>query len=210
MRVTSETPIYRITHMSNVPWILNHGLHAQSMGLRDPAFIPIGDPDLIEKRRHRVVVVDPGGTLDDYVTFYFGVHSVMLYAIHTRRVLGVAVTQRDVVYLVSSVERVRDAGARFVFTDRHAYVANAEFFSDLAELKTLDWARIRGRDFRRDPNRPDKLERRAAEFLVHRYLPVSGLIGFGCYDDAVCARIRAEVDQRGLDLRAESRRAWYF
>lgn len=93
--MASDTLIYRITHLANVPWILDNGLHALSTERRDPNFVPIGNPDLIEKRRRRSVEADPGGTLDDYVTFYFGVHSVMLYSIHTRRVVGVDATQRD-------------------------------------------------------------------------------------------------------------------
>lgn len=208
--MATETIIYRITHVANVPWILDNGLYALSTGRWNPNFVPIGNPDLIEKRRHRVIDAGPRGALDDYVTFYFGVRSVMLYNIHTRRVVGVEATQRDVVYLVSSCERVRDAGARFLFSDRHAYVATAEFLTDLAELSRLDWALIRGRDFRREPNRPDKLERRAAEFLVHEHLPITGLLELGCYDEPTCARMRAEVAQRGLHLSVDVRRAWYF
>lgn len=208
--MASETKIYRITHVNNVPWILDNGLHAPSTGRLDPNFVSIGNPDLIEKRKNREVDAGPGGTLHDYVVFYFGVHSVMLYNIHTGRVVGVGATQRDVVYLVSSVERIRDVGARFVFSDRHAYVATAEFFSEPAELRRLDWALIRGRDFRREPNRPDKLERRAAEFLVHRGLPIEGLLELGCYDESTCARIRREVERRELQFDVNVRRGWYF
>ncbi len=205
-----STLVYRITHIANVPWILDNGLHALSTGVRDPNFVPIGNPDLIDKRQYRFVDAGPGGTLDDYVPFYFGTHSAMLYNIHTGRVVGVDATQRDLVYLFSSVERIQDARVPFVFTDRHAYVANAAFLIHLEDLNQLDWELIRGRDFRRDPNRPDKLERRAAEFLVHRHLPVTGILGMACYDEAGCARIGAEIAQRNLDLHVEVRRNWYF
>lgn len=209
-RASRRVLIYRLTHIANVPWILNNGLHALSTGVRDPDFVPIGNPDLIVKRQYRPVGTGPGGTLDDYVPFYFGTHSAMLYNIQTGRVAGVDATQRDLVHLVSSIEQVQNAGVPFVFTDRHAYVANAEFFISVEDLNLLDWDLIRSRDFRRDPNRPDKLERRAAEFLVHQHLPVTGLLGMACYDEATCARIRAEVVQRGLDLHVEVRRTWYF
>lgn len=205
-----RTLIYRITHIVNVPWILDNGLHALSTGHQDPNFVPIGNPDLIDKRQYRLVEAGLRGVLDDYVPFYFGTHSAMLYNIHTGRVVGVDATQRDLVHLVSSVEQIQNAGVPFIFTDRHAYVANAEFFTNVEDLNRLDWDLIRSRDFRRDPNRPDKLERRAAEFLIHRHLPVTGLLGMACYDGATCARIRAEVVQRGFDLHVEARRNWYF
>jgi ssDNA thymidine ADP-ribosyltransferase, DarT len=42
--------IFRITHVRNVPWILDHGLHCQTSKLDDPNFVPIGMQDLIDKR----------------------------------------------------------------------------------------------------------------------------------------------------------------
>jgi hypothetical protein len=39
--------IFRITHVANVPWILDHGLHCRNSTHRDPAFQEIGNPELI-------------------------------------------------------------------------------------------------------------------------------------------------------------------
>lgn len=133
----------------------------------------------------------------------------MLYNIHT----GVGVrqqSQRDIVYLVSTVERVRQAKCDFVFTDRHAYVANAAYFSDPADLARLDWSLIRGRDFRRDPNRPDKMDRRAAEFLVRHRLPVEGLVGIGSFDEPVADTLRSQVAERSMKIPVKAKREWYF
>lgn len=57
--------IFRIIHRDNVPWILEHGLHAATSRVLDPNFKNIGNPDLIGKRAQRVVAVGPGGTLSD-------------------------------------------------------------------------------------------------------------------------------------------------
>ena len=70
--------IFRITHRSNVPWILKNGLHCRSSAIVDPNFTGIGNPELIERRRHRKVDILPGGTLEDYVPFYFTPFSPML------------------------------------------------------------------------------------------------------------------------------------
>jgi len=45
--------IFRITHIRNVPWILEHGLHCRSSPTSDPNFASIGSPDLIAKRSNR-------------------------------------------------------------------------------------------------------------------------------------------------------------
>ena len=42
--------VYRVTHIQNVPWILDHGLHCRTSGVRDPNFVEIGIRELIERR----------------------------------------------------------------------------------------------------------------------------------------------------------------
>ncbi len=54
--------------------------------MRDPNFREIGSPDFIDKRAHRMVPVPPGGTLSDYVPFYFTPWLPMLMNITTGRV----------------------------------------------------------------------------------------------------------------------------
>jgi hypothetical protein len=75
--------IFRITHRDNLPWILDHGLHASNGRILDPNFRNIGNLDLIDKRSYRVVKVGPGGTLSDYVPFYFTPFSIMMFNIYT-------------------------------------------------------------------------------------------------------------------------------
>jgi hypothetical protein len=83
--------IFRITHVSNVAWILANGLHCSNSGHSDPNYVPIGNSEIITRRAARIVPIAPGGTLSDYVPFYFTPYSPMLYNIKTGRV---GVTQR--------------------------------------------------------------------------------------------------------------------
>ncbi len=209
MHVPNPTRIYRITHVNNVPWLLANGLHCANSATKDPGFVQIGLADLIEKRSSRPVPIPPAGTLDDYIPFYFGTHSAMLYNIHTGYRVQ-QVHQRDMVYLVSSVQHLAANNIAFVFTNRHAYVANAHYSSNVADLDGLDWDLINGRDFKRDPNRPDKLDRRAAELLVHRHLPVAALGGIACYSSAVEQTIRSAVTAIGVNMAVKVRQDWYF
>jgi hypothetical protein len=85
--MSSLTPeralIFRITHIDNVPWILSNGLHCRNSRSVDPHYREIGNRDLIDKRSHRVVPIVPGGTLSDYIPFYFTPYSPMLFNIKT-------------------------------------------------------------------------------------------------------------------------------
>jgi hypothetical protein len=204
--------IFRITHIANVPWILDNGLHCQNSDVRDPNFRRIGNLDLIAKRPHRVVPIPPGGTLSDYIPFYFTPCSPMLYNIKTGYQGVEQLPMSEIVVLVSSLHRVTQVGAAFVFTDRHAYLQTAtpSFSSRLEDLHGLDWASLRARDFRRVPDDPGKIERYQAEVLVHRRLPVSALAGLVCYGTAQRDTLEVEITHRGLELSVVTRPGWFF
>ena len=109
--------IFRITHRDNVPWILSNGLHCRNGGVFDPNYVEIGNPDLIQKRRYHPVRHAMGGTLGDYIPFYFTPFSPMLLNIKTG---WNGIRQRDneeIVILVSSLRELQDRGMPFLFTD---------------------------------------------------------------------------------------------
>src|SRR5271166_6859108 len=123
--------IFRITHVSNVPWILDYGLHCKSSPVADPNFVPIGMPDLIQRRTTRTVPCGPGGTLGDYVPFYFTPWSVMMLNIKTGYNNVIKRPNSEIVILVSSLPKLQETGTRFVFTNGHAYLQESDYFEDL-------------------------------------------------------------------------------
>lgn len=202
--------IFRITHIENVPWMLQHGLHCRNASVCDPNYRDIGNPDLIARRAHRQVPIPPGGTLSDYIPFYFTPHTPMLLNIKTGYGGMKQTPMADIVILVSSLHTVVAQGGAFVFTDRHAYLRTAEFFNDLVELVRIDWAILRRRDFQRDPNDPGKMERYQAEALVHRHLPVNALAGLACHGKLQERRLAAELEKTGQPLTIAVKPGWYF
>jgi len=203
--------IFRVTHASNLPWILVNGLHCRSANVSDPNFISIGNPELIDLRARREVPIAPFGTLDDYIPFYFTPFTPMMYNIRTGWG-GIRKRNNDeIIILVSSIHDLRTAGLKYVFTDRHAYLRTAKFYGDTNDLsKAVDYDLLRRRDFQRDPEDPEKVERYQAEALVHRHVPVSALTGIGCYSDDVRSRVEADATARNIALRIRVRREWYF
>lgn len=201
--------IFRITHRDNVPWILEHGLHASNGRIQDPNFRNIGNLDLIDKRSRRVVTAGPGGTLSDYVPFYFTPFSIMMYNIHT----GCNVRQvpnEDIVILVTSLHRLAELSIRFVFTDQHAYPLMARYFTDLEDLHQVDWDLLNRRDFRHDPDDPGKKERYQAEALVWKHVSVEALLGICCCTAMVDDWLKAELKKRRLEMQTIVQRSWYF
>lgn len=202
--------IFRILHIDNVPWVLEYGLHCRNSTERDPNFHRIGNAELIGKRHTRAVDVGPGGTLSDYVPFYFTPASPMLYNIKTGYGGVTQVANDDIVFIVTSLHKIAATGIEFVFTDRHAYPKVAEYCVDLADLGMIDWPILQRRDFSKDPEDPGKLERYQAEALVYQHVPVDALLGLACYNDTVEAQLKKELAARDLDLKLEQRAWWYF
>lgn len=201
--------IWRIVHLDNLPWILGNGLHCASSDVQAPHYVNIGNADLIDKRRNRCVPTAPAGMLSDYVPFYFTPFSVMMKNIHSGR----SVQQRsneEIVILVSSLYRVEQLNLPFVFTNAHAYPDWTNYYNDLAHLDEIDWPILQRRDFKRDPDDPRKMERYQAEALIHHHLPITGLLGIMCYNDAMKKRIEQDVAARGLALPVHARPGWYF
>lgn len=205
-----QARIFHIVHVANVPWILRNGLHCRNSESKDPDYVSIGNEELIGKRSRRSVTIPPGGTLSDYVPFYFTPSSIMLYNIKidyngiTRR------ENRDIVCFVSSVHRLREQGVPFVFTNQHAYARDAEYFDDLASLSRIDWDILRRRDFKTDADDPGKQVRYHAEALVHRRVPLAALLGLACYNEEVKSRLDSLIVEAGVSLFVKATPSWYY
>lgn len=203
--------IFRIIHINNIEWILNNGLHCKNTGLLDPNYVEIGNSDLIARRAHRIVPVPPGGTLSDYIPFYFTPFSPMLLNIKT----GYNGIQRrpmsEIAILVSSLRTLAEQSIPFVFTDRHAYLQTAEdsFSSDLEHLDRIDWRILRTRDFKRDPDDPGKFERYQAEALVHNHLPVTALLGVICHGPVQESHLLQLAKDAGVTVNVMAKPGWY-
>jgi len=202
--------IFRIVHRDNLPWIPDNGLHAPNGEKRDPNFRCIGNPELIGKRSRRIVPVGPGGTLSDYVAFCFTPFSIMMYNLKTGYGGITKVQNEDIVILVSSLVTIGELGIPFIFTDRHAYVRMANYYTELNCLDKVDWPLLDRRDFENDPDDPGKKERYQAEALVWKYVPLRAIMGIGCYTSAVKGWVEDQLEQRELELRTTIQANWYF
>lgn len=159
--------IFRIVHVANVPWILEHGgLYFRNAPEQDPHYVNIGNTDLINRRARRRVPIPPSGTLSEYVPFYFTPFSIMMYNIKTGYGGITRRENRDIVIFVSSIHRLRKLGLPFVFTNQHAYPLDTDFYNFVEDLDKIDWALLQSRNFKADDADPGKQQRYQAEALV--------------------------------------------
>ena len=202
--------IWRIVHRQNIPWILKNGLHAGNSPIKSDTWINIFNEDLINRRATRLVPLPPGGVLNDYVPFYFTPFSPMMYNILTGRGGVRQVANEDIVILVSNLRKVAELGLPFVFTDRHAYPPMATYYNDLNALDAIDWAMLQQRNFQRDPNDPEKVERYQAEALIYQQMPMQALQGAICYTEQVKQELQQQAGQLRVQLDIHCIPKWYF
>lgn len=201
--------IFRITHIDNVAWILEHGLHCCNSTSLDPNFRPIGNVELIGKRASKVVPIAPGGTLSDYVPFYFTPATPMLLNIKTGYHGTPMLPMPQIAILVTSLPKVRECGLRFLFTDNHAYLNTARFSGDLKDLDRIDWALLQRRDFSRNPDDPGKFERYQAEAIVHGSVPLSAVLGIACHGEPQQQALQEAANRLSCSIPIIVRPAWY-
>jgi len=212
---SAQTDIYRIIHIDNLPGILQRG------GVLAPNMTPDNDipykvihhQHIQERRCNRQVTCGPGGTIHDYVPFFFGPLPPMLYAIHKGNIQGYDEGQGPLIYLVSSAQAVEASGAAFVFTDGHAIMAPlTNFFTDLAHLDRLDWGVIRGKYWFDSPQYPDRCRKRQAEFLVHRFFPWPLIEEIGVFDAPMQVRAVSIIKRFPESERVlvHVQRNWYY
>lgn len=178
--------------------------------MQDPKFVEIGNPDLIGKREHWTVPVPPGGRLSDYVPFYFTPYSPMLYNIKTGWNGIPKRSMTEIVILVSALTTFVEAGMAFVFTDRHALLRTAVFFTSLNDVDRLDWKHWQARDFKRDPNDPDKVARYQAEALAHLHVPITALHGIVCYGQEEQQNLTQMVQNAAAPLKVIRKPDWFL
>jgi len=204
--------LYHFTHVEHLPGIIENGLVCDSQvgGLLTQE---AGDRGIKERRRRAAVTCYPGGVVADYAPFYFAPRSPMLYRIRMGGVATYNGSQRDLVYLCTTVEQLEGMGLQVVVTDRNAVLTFARFATARAEWSAdgfVDWDLMAQRDWYNDEDHPDRKERRMAECLVHHALPWEAVMAIGCFDDSVAESVRATVEQQTHQPDVLVRRQWYF
>lgn len=198
----NEVKIYRITHIENIPHILQHGITHKTSVNRNQNFRNIGDVSLIENRSKKVVVVDNGEfgleegktsiRLGDYIPFYFGVKMPMLYvAQHGGNFVEKPTPPRDIVYMACSLQKVVKSGIDFFFTDGHATDMLTSFYDKtrIGELvNIIDWDAVKSAYWGGTDNLNIK-RKKQAEFLIHGDVNPDLILGFVCFNESAKVKL---------------------
>ena len=205
------TAVYHITHVDNLASLAADGcLYCDTTCAElDRRPVSIAYTDLKARRARFVVGVAAGGTLADYVPFYYAPRSPMLYVISRGGVEGYAGGQVEVVHLVFRLEDIAAPG-RFVITDGHAATPMSTQFDELGGLDAIDWDIMRDRYWSDTDEDGDRKRRRQAEFLVQGYVPLSALNLVITMTDEVAERAREALSTLENPPIVRVHPRWYY
>lgn len=223
MPIPQPVRLFHITAIGNLQAICREGalLAKNAVAAAGVNYQNIAHGGAQGARAAKAVPVPPGGTVHDFVPFYFAPRSPMLSAIHHGKVAGCQVPQQDIVHFETTVDRVTGAGERFVFFERNATYAYSEAFTDLARLDAIAWdlltevPRLDGfcmyfHNRHQVERYVDRMERRMAEFLVHERVPLARFTRVGVCNAERARLVSAIFQAEGVPLPVAVMPDWYF
>jgi len=136
----------------------------------------------------------------------------MLLNLKTGRVAGYHEGQEPLIYLTTTVQLVKDAGCRFVFSDGHGLARITNWYDDLTQLDQVAWSLVGERYWADRPDDNDRQRRKQAEFLVWKSLDWSLIKSIGVLNQQAKAKVEAVLGQHPdlLGPEVEIKPEWYY
>ena len=205
--------LFHMTLIERLPEILaaGHLLCDAALAGRELPGEPIAHRHIKERRRQIEVPVPPGGVVADYVPFYLAPRSPMLFANKLGGVDGRRAGQNGIVYLVATIDRVAPLGG-VVIANKHP-ARRPEFTADVSRVHDpafIDWDVMFDPWFRATETDTERPERRQAEVLVHREVPLGAIVGVATRTVADLHAVRERCEGECPSWHFNDRRDWYF
>ena len=181
--------LFRITHIENVPHILENGItHVDSVN-KNPDYVAIGDNSLINRRKF--LFTPNGKSLGEYIPFYFGIRMPMLYIVQNGYHNVIKRNPDEIVYCISSVQKILELNIPFYFTDGHAVDAYSDYYDQdrISEINDIIDKKAINAKYWTDEKDLDLKRRKEAEFLIEKDVPITGILGFAVYSEAANSKM---------------------
>ena len=184
---------YRMTHIANIPNILRVGIVHSSSQSADPSYVPIGDVTAIRTRMTKHL--SNGSCLGDFIPFYLGPRTPMLYVIQNG-FLGVPKqSPADIVYCVISIDDIIRDDIDCVFTDGHALNHLTKVYQNFDLVNLNDYVKAEDVYLEYWDADSDSKRKKEAELLLNNDLPASYIRFFLVY----CEEAKQSLIEMGIE-----------
>jgi len=209
--IPSPVYLYRIIHVDNLPFILDEQeLRCPNHLDSDPDYLGIGDITLIQSRGSKVIPIEPGETFRDYISFYFGPRSPMLFEIKHGYNNVIKRNQEDIIYLIVTVDSILKQACDYVFFDGHGYHNFSGCYKDLRDLAQVDWNIVKAKYWNNNENDPDRKRRKQAEFLVNKSIPWIAIQSICVYNSTAKQYVQNILNSRNISCTVLIKTDYYY
>jgi hypothetical protein len=173
---------FRITHIDNIPHIMRCGFVRADSPIHAEHFVNIGDQQIIALRGGMEV---KGYHISDYIPFYLGPRSPMLYVIQHGYNGVQRVEPEKIVYCIIRLDDLINNNVDCIFTDGHALSFLTSFYPK-EMLPQID-SFVRYKDVYSSQwnleSDIDLKRRKEAELLIKKDLPAQFIRGYVVYNE---------------------------
>jgi hypothetical protein len=180
----ATTRLFHITDVSNLPAILATGGLLSDVALAGVAHEVIGYGHIKQRRMKQYrVACCTNRFVGEFVPFYYCPRSPMLYTVNKGGTGKPAGCQRQIVHLMSSVQRLLDLGKPWAIADGNAGAGHTSFSGELAALDALDWPAIQATQWQ------GLTHQKSAEFLLADFVPWAAVTAIACHNTETAQRV---------------------
>lgn len=179
--------LYHLTHIKNLESILEYGLLSRNSAISEFIFFEnIADPEVLNRGQH----------LFDYVRLYFNPKNPMLYR---RKDI-----QDEILILCIDGKVLLEKDSKF--SDGNASSASTKIYSELEDLKKLDWKVINAKFW---TEHLDGKRKACAEALIHSKIPVIFIKKIICNNINTQNNV-IEIINNKIKIVVEANKGYYF
>ena len=213
MPVPATPKIYHIVHVDRLPSIINDScLWGDAEIIRHPPPGTTIGMNSIKTRRLRELTLTSHTDLHvgDCVPFYFCPRSIMLYVIHMANhpELEYRGGQEPIVHLEADLRQTVDWAnreeRRWAFTTSNAGSRFFDDYSNLEQLKKVDWNAVRAKYWNQCK------DGKQAEFLIEVSLPWELVSRIGVLSQQIYGQVRSALQASDYQPPVQIKRDWYY
>ncbi len=213
MPVPAKPKIYHIVHVDRLPSIINAGwLWCDAEIVRRLPSGTIIGMDAIKQRRLKELTLTshPDLHVGDCVPFYFCPRSIMLYVIHmaNHSELEYRGGQEPIVHLEADLRQTVDWAnreeRRWAFTTSNAGSRFFDDYSNLEQLKKVDWNAVRAKYWNQCK------DGKQAEFLIESSFPWELVSRIGVLSQQIYGQVWSALQASDHQPPVQIKRDWYY
>ena len=168
---------YHFTHIDNLESILQHGFLSTNEKIRlGISHNDVANGNIQDRRANMEVPILPGGTVHDYVPFYFCSSNPMLLSLTNNK----NIDQPYLIFFAVSFDKILEE--HVIFTNASANTAiPPNFYTNPHDLINLDWNAINHTKWAVGTD--DFKHKKMAEILVHNNVPIDWITHIAVWND---------------------------